>query len=435
MFERNSQDASWRFFLWSTLSHSLAIRRTQSQAQALLVTTMTRVSLRRSCDACIRAKHRCTPHLPECHRCLQKGLRCSYTNEPLVGKTKACVCENRLETVSTLDDVHRGRCSASSNNAFGIAIVLGVEFLCRKHSTHLHQSLASFPLRRSLGGAANGVHVTLDQGTLTFLVGNIRSVPNLFAQHGKSFFLHSHLYRTHLPAPIEDAFLICVTLSRVTDANSLCFWQTFDSKISTLAQTRLADTCFTLKLAICQALLLYQIISIFHRPLRHCISAADESRRLQMLGHWTTDLLESAPSNFSDRQGNTWDAWIHAESVRRTILASYLVRGVYDVLTLGCSVHTLFVASLPLDTRTWLWEIGQENQWNALSGADGSDLPVLASFREFTDGWHEGRFALCAVFEAMLVAACKGKLAIDLSRTATALEGGQRVMNNCILAL
>lgn len=42
-----------------------------------------RRTLRRSCDACARAKHKCDLHTPRCSRCTSRQLQCDYANEPV----------------------------------------------------------------------------------------------------------------------------------------------------------------------------------------------------------------------------------------------------------------------------------------------------------------------------------------------------------------
>lgn len=43
-----------------------------------------RATLRRSCDACAKAKQSCDLQLPQCSRCLKKNSTCFYANLPLV---------------------------------------------------------------------------------------------------------------------------------------------------------------------------------------------------------------------------------------------------------------------------------------------------------------------------------------------------------------
>ncbi|KEY74721.1 hypothetical protein S7711_05470 [Stachybotrys chartarum IBT 7711] len=42
-----------------------------------------RTSLRRSCEACARAKHGCDLRTPQCSRCVKRRTNCVYANEPL----------------------------------------------------------------------------------------------------------------------------------------------------------------------------------------------------------------------------------------------------------------------------------------------------------------------------------------------------------------
>lgn len=45
-----------------------------------------RTSLRRSCNACAKAKHRCDLQIPQCSRCMKRQSRCLYTNEPATSR-------------------------------------------------------------------------------------------------------------------------------------------------------------------------------------------------------------------------------------------------------------------------------------------------------------------------------------------------------------
>ncbi|EFY87877.1 hypothetical protein MAC_06125 [Metarhizium acridum CQMa 102] len=67
-----------------------------------------RATLRRSCDSCAKAKHRCDLHTPRCSRCIKKRARCVYANEPLTSSsssdtsgTASWPCEDEVDTMST----------------------------------------------------------------------------------------------------------------------------------------------------------------------------------------------------------------------------------------------------------------------------------------------------------------------------------------------
>lgn len=42
-----------------------------------------RLTLRRSCDACVKAKSRCDLQTPTCSRCVKRKVNCVFQNEPL----------------------------------------------------------------------------------------------------------------------------------------------------------------------------------------------------------------------------------------------------------------------------------------------------------------------------------------------------------------
>ena len=44
-------------------------------------------TLRRSCNACAKAKHACDLRTPRCYRCTKRNLTCSYANQPSAAQT------------------------------------------------------------------------------------------------------------------------------------------------------------------------------------------------------------------------------------------------------------------------------------------------------------------------------------------------------------
>jgi hypothetical protein len=46
-------------------------------------------TLRRSCAACAKAKHRCDLQTPQCTRCVKRNCNCTYANEPLTSRNSA----------------------------------------------------------------------------------------------------------------------------------------------------------------------------------------------------------------------------------------------------------------------------------------------------------------------------------------------------------
>ncbi|KAH7319595.1 hypothetical protein B0I35DRAFT_215515 [Stachybotrys elegans] len=48
-----------------------------------------RTTLRRSCNACARAKHSCDLRTPRCSRCIKRNVNCVYANEPLTSPSES----------------------------------------------------------------------------------------------------------------------------------------------------------------------------------------------------------------------------------------------------------------------------------------------------------------------------------------------------------
>lgn len=51
--------------------------------------TNMRTSLRRSCNACAKAKHSCDLGTPKCSRCVKRKVTCIYANAPLSSSTSS----------------------------------------------------------------------------------------------------------------------------------------------------------------------------------------------------------------------------------------------------------------------------------------------------------------------------------------------------------
>lgn len=52
-----------------------------------------RTTLRRSCNACAKAKHSCDLGTPKCSRCVKRKVTCTYANEPLSSSSSSSSSE------------------------------------------------------------------------------------------------------------------------------------------------------------------------------------------------------------------------------------------------------------------------------------------------------------------------------------------------------
>ncbi|KAF3387874.1 Transcription factor gsfR2 [Talaromyces pinophilus] len=322
------------------------------------------ITLRRSCQACAKGKRRCDLALPKCSRCSAKGITCEYINIPLAMGAKP-------QAVSETNPC-RGQ--------------------IKKHNVNGH---IRPPLRVE-------VLKSHDRAVVQFLVDGMRRFPIAFAQDMKTLFIHPHLYDSSLPGPIRDIHTICKLHQGAehTSFHSELLAPTLRLKSAEIRQQSKHVTSFEGLLACVQALILTQCILIFHcnEDDEYAESTND------MLAGLARRLWEQAPiqlpHDLSPRR-----AWLFAESVRRTIIVSYVLCSAYSLGKRNYSVRTPFVDALPFDVRTSLWDAPSEESWEQAA----SSTPIsMVSLREYSDMLAAGLVHEVTTFGSLILAACKG---------------------------
>ncbi|KAL2862448.1 Zn(II)2Cys6 transcription factor domain-containing protein [Aspergillus lucknowensis] len=322
------------------------------------------ITLRRSCEACAKGKRHCDRSLPRCSRCSAKRIACEYINVPLAVRAKA----------QALSETNQCRGQVMKCNG----------------TTHIRPSLRVEILK------------THDRAIIQFLIDGMRQFPITFAEGMKTLFIHPHLYDSSLPQPIRDIHTIC-RLLRGSEQTSLpfeiiaCVVRQKSAKIRQQAER---VTTFEELLACIQALILAQCILIFHGDEDDEYAEYTNS----MLASLARRLWEQAPiqlpGDLSLRR-----AWLFAESVRRTIIVSYILCGAYSLGKRNYSMRTPFVDALPFDVRTSLWDAPSEDSWEKAT----SSRPVsMVSLREYSDMLAAGRVHQVTTFGSLILAACKG---------------------------
>ncbi|RDW66137.1 hypothetical protein BP6252_09772 [Coleophoma cylindrospora] len=278
-------------------------------------------------------------------------------------------------------------------------------------------SMTSSPLRHrhlnppDLTGAVN-------QETCVFLINQLLSLPREFATTAATPFMHHKLYEKGLPPLLHELKRLCTLHSTTQDP--IPFHQALQTTTTRLLTTTSTIHTFSSTLTLVQALLLLQILTLFNFHLPPPLRRASE-QRIPLLRHWTQKLYLSAPAALPGAF-SAYRAWIVAESVRRTILVSHKVEGIYAMLKEGVFAHTLFVEALPFASRN--------DWWGAAGGGDAepdgacvipSEEPLgpvgltdLVSYREFRDAWVRGEIRELGLFEQLLIATCLGVEAVKL---------------------
>ncbi|KAL4749398.1 hypothetical protein BDW72DRAFT_204761 [Aspergillus terricola var. indicus] len=311
-------------------------------------------TLRRVCQACARGKRRCDQRWPQCSRCQARGLSCEYANVPLTG-----------------DDA--GKTSTTTAAAAAAAAPL--------ITPTIHYPLPmEIPKRYG-------------QSIITLLVEGVSSIPLEFTQNMKTHFIHSELwprgsrFGSLPPAPIRDMHAVCQLYPR--QHRTTTFRTLLRQKTACLYRQVLRAASFEEALASAQALLLAQ-----------CMLIATESPDAPYSEATSAMLLSLGQSTLSPRR-----AWLFAESVRRTIIAAFVLRGVYSLKKRNYSVRTPFIDSLPFDMRTALWDASADS-WTDSAG-DPADS--IVSLHQYSGMLESGLVHAISPFGGLILAACRGK--------------------------
>lgn len=259
--------------------------------------------------------------------------------------------------------------------------------------------------------AAPDLVVTFKPETIDYLIGMLKSYPAMFIRHGKTSFMHQHLYHTPRPRPINAAYRVCSCYRSLNPANQARGLEELNHLVRDLVKTGCEMQTFQDLLAAVQGLILSQIVRLF--GMDGVELASDRENMLlqqvaepqqELLQRWTYQLWQRAPAQMSSSL-SPWRTWLIGESVRRTILIAHLLRAVYSVVRQGYFVHTLFHEALPFDVHTELWEAPSADVWESL----GPGLrPTLVSYHEFTTSFGKGPMSELSEFELILLNACKG---------------------------
>jgi hypothetical protein len=214
------------------------------------------------------------------------------------------------------------------------------------------------------------------QARVQFAARQFKTYPEIFYKRGQAPFIHRHLYTEHTPAVIYDALSCCALYSaKNSDNESLVFGDVSRKARELVERQQVFHSPLDL-LASIQALLLYQIIRLLDGDIR--LRAEAESNEVTLIS-WTDQLLsriqpvvsamESGSSSAVQNSTipSSWNNWIFEESCRRTILTSYMLKGVYSFLKVGSDDVSGKVDKLSFTAQTALWSAPSEYHWKEVS--------------------------------------------------------------------
>lgn len=371
--------------------------------------------LRKACRNCTRSKRRCIVGLPKCERCNTRNLTCSYDREPLVVEKAKVLTVEAPTAVALLAAVDyeyqdaalspRTRSRLPPHQHARIEVEGCKGSLCwLELAASGSKYVRKIVLMRMDDGLLDqtptypAMQISVDNETEQYMIRQLRGIPAYAARGQINAFIHPNLRMRRVLNHVD------VILASRRDGGAA-----LRTRFCELVDTpNIACEDLEGALAAVQSLMLYLIIAL---------GDPDETHRawgeglLPLLRSWIELLLVSAQDKMP--QGLTpWQAWLLAESVRRTIIVGFIIGCAYQHLQLGFIWHKLFVESLPFDARPGLWCAESSEEWCALVGEDVCER--LTSFHDFSvSNTHESDSKVDPFARLILVAHHGKRMVID----------------------
>ncbi|KIX00704.1 uncharacterized protein Z518_09769 [Rhinocladiella mackenziei CBS 650.93] len=343
-------------------------------------------SLRKACHACTAAKRRCRPQLPQCTRCSEKGLSCTYDLEPVSNsQTVAPSClpanqENLRQLLSTcIFD------SMPSAHMFAIQLY----------------TPQGFDVRHGLPRVSNFE-------TFTLASEHLNNIPLLTFQHKSTPFVHAQV----LSAAKGYSAVPLLKTGDNSSPDMATIFRLLETERQRLLSLKIQELSFVEFLAAFHELAAILVASFLERN-RKAVMSSDFEDLVDLFTDWTKHFHSILPETLSSEL-SAWQAWVIAETARRTFFCTITVGCLLDILQHGFCYYRPGVESLPFDPRTGLWEANTEGDWEATVATHGSKESNLMSWCEFIEsGGPEPRRQHDGALQRLLLVGHFGKAAAD----------------------
>lgn len=365
-------------------------------------------SRQKACDGCSKAKRRCDLLTPICSRCCSKSLECVYKNVPLNMSAVPSEGEGTENDASLVpfagEDVQIDTSFPDIDFAFLLEFVDTAQLQISPPS-HFNSpvSIADQVSRWS------GIH---SRDSIAWVINNLKTYPSTFVLHGNTPFIHSLLYRNELPKVVQETFSICATYKAMTEFNKSIILRIIGAKVDAIVQDDIYSWSWSLvdNLSYVQSLILTQIIQLFDGDIRQrALGEKNES----FLVKWTDQLQWHLHTGLNDTYQCSLQYWVIAESARRTILISYILRGYYSFCKHDKCDPSHYVLAVALRKQKFtpqarLWDSPLENLAMQAT-AEACTSQKLISYAELDELWDARRSTQFQAFERFLLVACKGE--------------------------
>ncbi|KUL92408.1 hypothetical protein ZTR_02204 [Talaromyces verruculosus] len=362
----------------------------------------------KACIGCAKSKRRCDQKHPQCQRCLDRDITCTYPQpkrrtrngpSPLDQTEELPAIQNYAET-----DALESSFNVEDWGTLGAEdLDLDISDMIMPYTSALPAPLSSL-LAQEVGLDNDSVssttcpwflqeetwdmrHCNSEQNCVLVkmerFIGIVDEMLQFWVKNDYNSFIHQRLYQNGMPSCVQNAFTTLATYIGRTPAVKETILQIVEDRLSDLVcGSTPPTTCdaqgILAHLARVQALFVYEFIGLFDGSVRLRASA---EKHLPTLRQWVIQMWEGVRryrgDDFSlgrrplqwtatefDREYNDsselWKLWILTESVRRTHIIIDSVANTYEAMNRGlvdCTGAVMFTA------RHGLWEADSAVKW------------------------------------------------------------------------
>ncbi|GAD92155.1 RAS small monomeric GTPase, putative [Paecilomyces variotii No. 5] len=228
------------------------------------------------------------------------------------------------------------------------------------------------------------------QERIIYSIKRMKAYPNVLLREGQTPFIHKKLYADAIPLPIQDALGICALYNEKNENNENLVFQTIRLKAGRLIETNSQPGLSLVeRLSSVQALILFQIIRLFDGDVRQRADAENDAATLK---EWTKQLqlrMESIDTTSAEVTSpsssltiDSWRSWVFSESLRRTVITSHGLLGLYCFLKNGWDDSHYDFEYLSFCGQRALWEAPSMYYWKT---ALSEKLPLPIHFNRWDD--------------------------------------------------
>ncbi|EXJ94781.1 hypothetical protein A1O1_03179 [Capronia coronata CBS 617.96] len=314
-------------------------------------------SLRKACHACTASKRRCRPQLPKCSRCLERGLDCTYDLEPV----------SNLTTTGT-DHILPAQ--------HPVRQVLPTRLYDSVAAAHADAIRSYTPQGYDL---QKGVQVMANPETFELTKLHLRRIPLLTFQHRSTLYVHAQVLSAG--EGLSAIPLVAARSDPPSRADSTSGIVPTEKR--RLLSLNVRDLTFTQFMAVFHELIAIVLASYLDKSQTDVV-ASDFQNLSELFTTWAQHFYSILPESL-DSSLSAWQAWVIAESGRRTMICIDMIRGVMEILRLGYCYYRPGIEALPFDARTGLWEANSEEEWRSALASHGGEECSLMSWHEFIE--------------------------------------------------